>query len=71
MIIYNAENLGWYYRLNGEELEYAPMNADGTFDTDDFVPAEPSEEEVTFHGQKRTLDEVHEIVLALLRTHTV
>lgn len=70
MRMYIANDLGCVYRLYNHDLEYAPLMADGTFDTDDFGAVEPylvGEEEVTFNGVDTNLYGVYETVTKLLK----
>lgn len=58
MKLYISNELGCAYRRNGDELECAPLMADGTLDTDDFASVEPElvgEEPVTFQGVETNL----------------
>jgi hypothetical protein len=56
MLVYKAEDLGSFYRLNGNRLECAPMYVDGTFEIKEFgEPEDDGSERVMFQGKRRTL----------------
>lgn len=70
MKYYIANDLGCVYRLNDNELEFAPLSKSQCFDDEEFYPVEPDligEEFVNFKGVEVSLYEVFEFVKRVLR----
>ena len=62
MKYYISNELGSVYRLEDNTLEYAPIYANGTFDSYDFYPVEDSIEMVVFQGRTTDLNAVYELI---------
>lgn len=69
MKIYFAPELKSAYRLNGSNLEYAPIETDGTISTDVFDYVEPElvgDEKVVFLGKTMTFNDAYKIITQAL-----
>ncbi len=73
MIVYISKELRSAYRLNGEELEYAPISQDNTFDMDAFDYVEPDlvgDELVVFLDKETNFYDAYATVTKILKNKT-
>ncbi|CAN5659745.1 hypothetical protein BH23THE1_BH23THE1_36110 [soil metagenome] len=71
MKIYIATELKSAYRLNDDSLEYAPINSDGTINTDSFNDVDLEligDEEITFLGKKCTFNDAYAAITEILKS---
>lgn len=69
--VYIAKDLGCAFRLEGKELEFAPLMQDGSYDFENgggFVDEDlVGQEVVKFEGKEQTLSEVYRQVEKVLQ----
>jgi hypothetical protein len=71
MNTYRCEELGCFYRLNGNILESAPMYTDSTYNRNEFGEREINDnEKFMFQGKKRTIKNIEKIIIGIITEMT-